>query len=198
MKTVAWMIVAAAAGWAAKAPDAPQHVTVCAPYSPGTPLLEARALTSAIFVRIGVRVEWRGRANCPAEALRVSLSTSTPEDLKFGALAYALPYEGTHIVVFLDRIRARVPERLAPRVLGHVLAHEITHILQGCAHHSGSGLMKANWDASDYREMTWGMLPFTEEDVVLIVRGMAGRESRLALRGQMTQDSLKREAEIHP
>ena len=47
-----------------------------------------------------------------------------------GAMAYARPYEGVHIVVLYDRMQ-KVQGRLRPVLLGHVLAHELTHVLLG-------------------------------------------------------------------
>jgi hypothetical protein len=94
--------------------------------------------------------------------------------LKPGALAYALPYEGSHIVVFWDRVQATTGPRV-PALLAHVLAHEITHILEGFCRHSESGLMKAHWDVSSYRMMNSETLPFAGEDVELIYAGLARR-----------------------
>ena len=60
------------------------------------------------------------------------------------------------------------------------MVHEVTHILQGIPWHSESGVMKAQWDASDFLQMTWKPLPFTDDDVDLIQRGLDAREARLA------------------
>ena len=68
------------------------------------------------------------------------------------ALAVALPFEGIHIEIFYDRIRA-AEGFVPPDYLGHVLAHEITHILQSVARHSDSGLMKAHWDRPELVQM---------------------------------------------
>jgi hypothetical protein len=50
-------------------------------------------------------------------------------------------YEGTHIVVFYDRVKNK-PGSVSS-VLGHVIAHEVAHILQGLMrlrdrHHEGA------------------------------------------------------------
>lgn len=39
---------------------------------------------------------------------------------------------------------------------GHVMAHEIAHILKGVSRHSADGVMKAQWDDHNRREMTYG------------------------------------------
>ena len=57
-------------------------------------------------------------------------------------LAYALPFEGTHIVVFYDRVEECVRADLFPTLLAYVLVHEITHILQEITRHSATGIMK--------------------------------------------------------
>jgi hypothetical protein len=104
----------------------------------------------------------------------------TPANEQPGALAYALPYEGKHIVIFYDRVRtevepSRVPALLVPALLAHVIAHEIGHILEGVNTHSRSGVMKARWSTDDYLDMAWKPLPFAPEDVFLIHRGLEQR-----------------------
>ena len=105
----------------------------------------------------------------------VEIVTDTSRELKPGALAFARPYEGVHIDVFYDRVRAATEPELTPNVLAHVLVHEITHILQGTCRHSDTGVMKARWNHEDYMEMRLNPLSFTEEDVQLIRAGLAGR-----------------------
>jgi hypothetical protein len=56
------------------------------------------------------------------------------------------------------------------------MVHEITHVLQGIARHSDSGVMKANWSGEEFQRMRYKSLPFTEEDVVLTHRGLEVRK----------------------
>jgi hypothetical protein len=105
----------------------------------------------------------------------VTVSNVTPRDLHGGALAYALPYERTHIVLFYDRVLNTVGPNSVPALLGHVLAHEIVHILQGVAVHSATGIMKERWDSQDYAEMQRGRLKFTRDDIDLIGQGTKSR-----------------------
>jgi hypothetical protein len=98
-----------------------------------------------------------------------------------------LPYEGTHIRVFRDRIEASQPA-LVPHLLAHVLVHEIVHILQGCTRHSDRGVMKAHWDGADFNQMLWSELPISQEDTDLVHAGIE-RRVRLAAT-QTNQDSL--------
>jgi hypothetical protein len=57
-------------------------------------------------------------------------------------------------------------------LLAHVMAHEITHLLEGFAGHSETGVMKARWDAGDLRRMAVKPLLFDVEDVYLIQDGL--------------------------
>jgi hypothetical protein len=82
------------------------RVTVCmeAGGGPGE-TARARMIASEIFREIGVIIDWRvERFGCPAGSIVVSLSYWTPHNLMPGALAYAKPYEGMHIVLFYDRV----------------------------------------------------------------------------------------------
>jgi hypothetical protein len=103
----------------------------------------------------------------------LDFATGTPATQNPGALAYALPYERIHIVVLLDRVRKKAADTAQiAAVLAHVMAHEVTHILQGTARHSESGVMKAQWDAQDFQRMASKPLPFGPLDVVLIRNGL--------------------------
>jgi hypothetical protein len=111
---------------------------------------EAQTVASRVFAGIGVKIRWRGSRNCPREAIYVSVSSDKPASDHPGALAYAMPYGGRHIVVFLDRVvsldRKDLASSFGGRLLGYTLAHEVTHILEGQVRHSESGVMKAQWD----------------------------------------------------
>lgn len=137
--------------------------------------LRAEGMASEMFGGIGVRIDWHSgqpATSSPHGEIAIELATATPPSFEPGAFAYALPYEGVHIQIFYDRIK-RTP---APgELLAHVMAHEITHILQGISHHSDSGVMKARWSAEDFSRMRYKALPFAEEDVVLIHRGLMAR-----------------------
>jgi hypothetical protein len=141
----------------------------------------AEQLASKMFAEAGVTVDWRhGLAGCPARGILISLSSQAPADVPPDALAYALAYEGSHIVIFYDRLQRRVQAAQIPSLLAHVLVHEMTHILQAISRHSGQGIMKAHWDGSDYQAMRFKPLSFTPEDIELIHRGLAERTARAA------------------
>ena len=140
----------------------------------------AEGIADAMFAAAGVRIEWHGHSarDVPGRggALAIGLASNTPDRLLPGALGFARVYEGIHIDVFCDRLDRMAPgSKMAIPLLAHVLVHEITHMLQGIDRHSESGVMKANWTASDYSEMVSSPLPFTPVDIQLIHLGLAAR-----------------------
>jgi hypothetical protein len=182
MKTMGVAAIAVMAGgsvWAGAIP-AERRVTVCMGDTPNLGFeSRAKGVASDIFAGMGVKIQWHRLSNCPAASIIITFSDVTPESLMPGAMAYALPYEGTHIVVLYDRVKNKRGQ--VPCLLGHVMAHEITHVLQGVARHSESGVMKAQWTGMDYKQMTWKPLQFTDEDVQLINRGLEVREKALVV-----------------
>ncbi len=178
-KITALAILAAAT---CAAGEAQRKVTVCMDTTPTSEVVRAQAEASQMFAAIGVKLDWRCRKPALQDAIVISLATRTPENRKAGELAYALPYEGTHIVIFYDRVSKMMPNQIYA-VLAHVLVHEVTHILQGLPRHSDSGVMKAQWDSSGFSQMTWQPLLFTAADVDLIQRGLDAREARSLLAG---------------
>jgi hypothetical protein len=166
--------------------DIPENkkVTVC--LNPGSALSfelgRARDIAGKIFAKAGVGIDWLPGGTCPKEAIQVEFSQTTPASQFSGALAYALPYEGTHIVVFYDRVQRAVEPKRVVFLLAHVLAHEITHILQGVNQHAPTGVMKAHWEEADYSQMSFQPLPFTPEDVRLIQVGLARRQTQIVAR----------------
>ena len=142
------------------------------------PAAFAKDQASKMFAQIGVRIEWRSAGrSLPPDALVVEMLEQASPTRCAGALACAKPFEGVHIYVFYDRIRATVPGSMTSPLLAHVLVHEITHILQGSNRHSASGIMKAQWDENDFARMPRKSLLFSPSDVLLIERGLEARES---------------------
>jgi hypothetical protein len=182
--TLAAMVgVAAQVGAAGRTED--KSVSVCVENTVGFTVLPlAEQVASQMFSAASVAINWhQGLAGCPVEGIRVTLSRLSdhaPADLPPSAMAYALPYEGNHIVIFYDRLQRKVKGTQISTLLAHVLAHEVTHILQGIHRHSERGLMKATWDGSDYQAMMWKPLPFTPQDIELIHGGLAVRSTRAA------------------
>jgi hypothetical protein len=139
----------------------------------------AQAIASEMFAGIGVTIDWRNaRAGCPAQVIRISLTDQTPENFRPGAVAYARMDGGAKIRLFYDRISENRPAGKVTRLLAHVLVHEITHILQGIPRHSDRGVMKTRFDERDFTQMAVKPLPFADEDIDLIYRGLEGRAPR--------------------
>jgi hypothetical protein len=190
MRIMSAAVMAAMVGtnaWAGSIPAVKRQVTVCMSGS-GNVALENRAkvVASGILAGGGVKIAWHSPSNCPREGILITLSNDTPVGLHPGALAYAQPYDGTHVVVFYDRVKNQpgilplAKPVFVASLLGHVMVHEVTHILQGVVRHSESGVMKQQWTGVDYAEMSGKPLQFTDEDVVLIQLGFKAREARLA------------------
>ena len=159
-----------------------QVIPVCveATANSTTTIFQARGIASKMFAAAGVSIDWRGGNNCPADGIRISLSQFSRASDHPSAYAYALPYEGTHIVLFWDRIEQAAEPRSRPHLVAHVLAHEITHILEGTCRHSDTGVLKAVFTRSDIDEMEFHPLPFAAVDLELIRSGLKARAERLA------------------
>ena len=161
---------------------ASEHVVpICVSEGVRTPAIYlARAIVSEMYAKIGVTIEWLSQerlCRSLSGAISIKLSYDTPQTQFAGALAYALPYEGTRVIVFYDRVKRTVVPPVVPYLLAHVLAHEIAHIIEGTDRHSDSGVMKAHWDLSDQNRMYRQPLPFTELDIWMIHQGLEARES---------------------
>ena len=172
---VAGMVVnSATAGDPSTAPA--RAVLVCMnPGANASPVYRAEMTASQVIANAGVKLRWEADPRscaAPKQAIVITLVENTPVDHHPGAMAYAMPYERTTIVVFHDRIQAVG----VPALLAHVLVHEIVHILQGVASHSTTGMMKAKWNAADYSEMHRKLLDLSADDVVLIHNGLATRD----------------------
>ena len=197
----AWMagaaMVAAMAAQAGEAkPAADFRVPAYMDYQGGGDLRSAnlsKAIASKMLRRIGVTLVWVDSKSCPPEGIHITLTGQTPATLQPGALAYALPYEGTHIRVFRDRIEANQPA-LVPHLLAHVLGHEIVHILEGCTRHSEGGVMKAHWGGADFAQMLWGELPIAQEDIDLVHAGIGKRAQLAAAHGRELEPAGARSA----
>ena len=118
-----------------------------------------------------MKLKWSSAERRALHAVRSGL----PEGFHPGALAYAMPYAqtGTRIHVLVDRLHVLVSKPLGGALLGHVLAHELAHVLEGSAHHSEAGVMKARWDNGDLEQMTRRPLSFSAEDAAAIRSGLA-------------------------
>jgi hypothetical protein len=187
MRTKALAAIAVLAGTFAQAGEKGEFmgraVTVC--MDPGnTPELGfAESLVSKMFADIGLKIDWRSERTCRAAedaVIHVSLDAGLRGENFGGILASTKPYEGTHINIFVERLRKSTDPKTFRYLLAHVLAHEITHILQVVSRHSEDGIMKARWSQEDQQKMAWKPLAFTERDVKLIYIGLDAWSSRAA------------------
>ena len=166
--------------------DVGEAVLICGTLTglEGMDAVKSRGVASQILRHAGVRLEWRsGTKACAAAGggLILSASLASHVGMNPGVMASAKVYEGTHVVVFVDRMKRTFPPEQIAAVLGHVLAHEIVHLLQGIDRHSENGLMKAVWRAEDYDQMLRVPLTVPEGDLQLIRDGLNTRKSRQSL-----------------
>ena len=143
----------------------------------------AEIIAGRIFRPIGVDVHWRrGIVHCPKTpigSIVVSFPEVAPSQLEPSVLASAFPFEGVHLEIYYWRIPNRGQTYQAV-LMGHLLVHEITHLLEGSAGHSASGIMKAQWSAQDIEEMLNNQVHFSGPDVARIMNGLLSRPVRLA------------------
>lgn len=156
-------------------------ITVCVAHGMSDPALgNAELMASSMFAAAGVAVAWHDTIRpCrdKESAIVIDLAQMAPRDASPTALAAANVGDDVHITVFLERVATTNPA-IHTQVLAHVLVHEITHIVQGVARHSETGVMKARWTSVDYSEMRLRPLRFAPEDIELIRQGMAMRAAR--------------------
>jgi hypothetical protein len=175
------VLVATVAEAAAKQPEILAHVDVyfsyeTSPMMDTIAMIEAQTRAKQLVEQGGIRLNWHyGRLPAGkhgAEAIGIIFVPLAPKDAPSAVLARAYPFAtGTAINMFYDRIRFYV-EGLVQlergKVLGHILAHEIVHVLEGVAHHSEEGLMKAKWTQSDSSTMKRGGLALAKEDIEIL------------------------------
>jgi hypothetical protein len=178
------LLAAAMGAWASDGAQIPERVvTVCLnPGNDGAILNPGRAVATQILKQAGMRLNWRVAEGACAESngIVVSISRETQANQHPGAMAYAMPFDRTHIVLLYDRVLTSAGPNPVPALLGYVLAHEIVHILQGLVRHSATGIMKDHWNRQDYADMLRARLKFTKDDIDLIDRGLERRASRPA------------------
>jgi hypothetical protein len=145
-------------------------------------------IASRIYSSIGVVLTWVHENSRNGQAMVVQFAQESRRDNPSEALGYALPYEGSRIIIYYSRMEwAQRDPNFAPKLLGYVLAHEIAHNLQAIARHSDTGLMKAHWAAADYSDMRCLRLRFEPLDVELIHWGLK-RRARLSVPQQLAQN----------
>ena len=103
--------------------------------------------------------------------------------------AFADHMDGGYATIFVGAVQDEAAAANIPWVvvLAHAAAHEAGHSLLGNLAHTQRGLMRENWDRTDYQAMNQNRLHFT-----------GGQARRLNYRGIWQWVSLKRIRPCYP
>ena len=116
-------------------------------------------LTLKISAR-AVNVQVRDRVNV--------LGISYPDEKGVGYFAY----------VFYDRVQELAErQKLGHALLANVMAHEIGHLLLGSNTHSVSGIMCAQWNYDQLRNVAEGIMSFLPSEVRIMQDRLRARQS---------------------
>jgi len=139
----------------------------------------ARTIAGSILRKAGIQLRWRlglpKRGDGTGLKLIVAeIVPDAPPDVPPFVRARSFLSSGgaSRMIIYRRRVmNDSCPETCgfeSGAMMGHVLAHEITHVLQGFAHHAADGLMRARWTADDVYRMQTRTLSLASEDVELI------------------------------
>ena len=131
---------------------------------PDDVLEKSRQQVARIFEQAGVEVVWT------AEAPRLTVII-IPRVLGFDratspVMGAALKTtSGLLVQVFFQQVEgfARSHHVDLSTILGHVIAHEVGHLMLPTESHSPTGLMRAEWDSAQMRDVVRGAVTFTDE-----------------------------------
>jgi len=165
-------------------------------------LQSAQDRARRIFEGIGVHLAWTEDVRqLPAPLVVTIADEETARTLKVKSVV-ALgvtnrsPEGGGRAFVFYDRVDRRASEHRVDvaQVLGAALAHEIGHLLLPHGTHGSSGLMRAEWDAPDFRLAGSGRPLFTLAEASVIRARLATEQ----LEGSGTSCLLNRPGPARP
>ena len=119
----------------------------------GVNLLKAQQLTSEIYERAGVTLDWTGDTTTPGRSLTIVLTTiaTAPAGLVPEAMGVAPSpgdgSRGTTAYVFMDKVASFTAANrvAADHVLACAMAHEIGHLLLPPNAHAADGIMRGSW-----------------------------------------------------
>ena len=156
-------------------------------------LAQAQERVTDIYKTIGVQMRWQITVcppdpSAPAAALTeasdfvlIVLSPHMSRRLKVApdvlGMAVVPPHGGGRIAyVLFDRITrvARAARSDVTDVLGRVMAHEIGHLMLPDGSHSGSGLMRADWNIKELHRPRHSAFEFTVPQGEAIRRRLRG------------------------
>lgn len=144
-----------------------------------------KPLASEIFKKIGVHLNWHtGELPAGQRAFGIRTVKRAPHSASPGALAASQLSNAAavEITMYRDRLHlffnaystpvgsdgASIERRTV--LAAYTLAHELGHAIQGIARHSETGILKAYWSDSDFKDMMFHTLTFTPYDIELIHR----------------------------
>src|SRR5262249_50348072 len=139
-----------------------------------------------IFAGIGVSLRWAKAMPSASEgpAIEVRYIARAPGHPE--SIAFSTPFDPQPVITILyDRILllTEAQHEFRQTLLAHALAHEIGHVLMGSNAHSSSGVMKANWTASEYAQMAHRPLSFLPNEADSIRRRLASSAACRMQRG---------------
>jgi hypothetical protein len=141
----------------------------------GVNLLRAQQLTTEIYERAGVTLDWTSDSATSGRSLTIVLTTiATTPDLVPESMGVApSPGDGTRgtkAYIFMDRVRSfTAAHRVeADYVLACALAHEIGHLLLPPNAHAADGIMRGNWHPALFPPQAPGVPGFPPEQARLL------------------------------
>ena len=136
-------------------------------------LTRAKSEVCRIYADMGVEVLWTGAPATNAHGRFVIHLIIRPKASRPRVMGNALgDSRGTGGTAFVYHERvlhvARARDLEVARVLAYAIAHEIGHLLLAFPSHSIAGIMQADWDGHDCRDMAAGSLAFTPAEASAI------------------------------
>ena len=142
----------------------------------GVSLLRAQQLTSEIYERAGVTLDWTADTTTPGRSLTIVLTTiaAGPAGLVPEAMGVApSPGDGSRgatAYVFVDRVASfSAAHRVAAEhVLACAMAHEIGHLLLPPNAHAAEGIMRGSWHPARFPPRAPGVPGFPPDQARLL------------------------------
>ena len=136
-------------------------------------LTRAKSDVSRIYADMGVEIVWTDAPATNAHGRFVIHLIIRPKASRPRMMGNALgDSRGTGGTAFVYRERvldvARARDLEVARVLAYAMAHEMGHLLLPYPSHSIAGIMQADWDGHDFRDMAAGSLAFTPAEASAI------------------------------
>jgi hypothetical protein len=141
-------------------------------------LNDAKAAVSQVYASAGITLTWLpARANITVVLLRRDQAVNLRQANDTMGFAPGSETERVHLAyILMHRVDEIAAGYHAERdvVLGAAIAHEIGHLLLPRDSHSKSGIMRAVWNQSDFRNAKRGELLLTADQVAQIRGRLAG------------------------